>query len=177
MDSKITKSQRWLMDALIELMQTEPYQKIKVKEIADKADLNPRTFYRYFRSKDDVLRLYSSILLQSLSDKILNKLKPSFQTIVVAYFEFWNDHMNFLELLKQNHMIYFFEDNLDDFMTEVALTVKPWLKGKDIDKKTLYQFYFNIGGFWYLTTKWIAENPRSSPEEMSCIIVDLFTDR
>lgn len=142
--NNITKSEKWILEALLKIMTIKPYDKIKIKEIASLADLNTRTFYRHFK------------------------------TIILDYFEFLNEHIEFLNLLKHN-MLHFLYDNLDSFMTEVAFIVKPHLKNQDIDTKTLYQFYFNIGGFFYITTKWLKSNPRLSKEEMASIILDMFS--
>ncbi|URZ18760.1 TetR/AcrR family transcriptional regulator [Clostridium felsineum] len=172
--NNITKSEKWILEALLKIMTTKPYDKIKIKEIASLADLNTRTFYRHFKTKDDVLKLYGRKLSIELSNKILEK-SPCFKTIILDYFEFLNEHIEFLNLLLKHNMLHFLYDNLDSFMTEVAFIVKPHLKNQDIDTKTLYQFYFNIGGFFYITTKWLKSNPRLSKEEMASIILDMFS--
>ncbi len=42
-------------DALIELLQTKPFQKITVKEICEQADLNRTTFYLHYDDLDQLL--------------------------------------------------------------------------------------------------------------------------
>jgi AcrR family transcriptional regulator len=58
------QSKRWLVIALIELMQEKPYSSISVKEIADKAQLSRRTFYRNFNIKEDLLTEYANYLFK-----------------------------------------------------------------------------------------------------------------
>lgn len=49
------QSQKWLVTALLDLMKEKPYNKITIKEIAEKADLDRSTFYRNINSKEAVL--------------------------------------------------------------------------------------------------------------------------
>ena len=49
------QSRAWLVDALLELMKTTPYDKITVRDICRKADLSRQTFYNLFQSKEEIL--------------------------------------------------------------------------------------------------------------------------
>lgn len=52
------QSQRWIVQALLDLMGKEEYDRISVTRICSKAGLDRRTFYRNFESKNDVLEHY-----------------------------------------------------------------------------------------------------------------------
>ena len=41
--------------ALLELMQTKPIEKISIEEMTAKADVGRSTYFRYFKSKAEVL--------------------------------------------------------------------------------------------------------------------------
>lgn len=56
------QSQRWIIQALLDLMEEMEYNKISVTEICRKAGLDRRTFYRNFDSKNDVLEQYVRFL-------------------------------------------------------------------------------------------------------------------
>ena len=60
------QSQRWIIQALLNLMEKMEYDKITVTEICRNADLDRRTFYRNFDSKNDVLEAYISFLEKSI---------------------------------------------------------------------------------------------------------------
>lgn len=49
------RSKEWLANALLELMKNKPFREISISEIAEKADLSRRTFYRSFSSKEEVI--------------------------------------------------------------------------------------------------------------------------
>ena len=52
-DSNITK--KALADALKELMDTKPFQKISVSDICERCQMNRKSFYYHFKDKYEVL--------------------------------------------------------------------------------------------------------------------------
>ena len=52
------QSQRWILQALLDTMEEKNYDKITVSEICRTAELDRRTFYRNFNSKQEVLEQY-----------------------------------------------------------------------------------------------------------------------
>lgn len=55
-DSARTKE--YITEALFQLMNTMPYEKISIKELTEKAGVGRVTFYRHFESKDDIIIQY-----------------------------------------------------------------------------------------------------------------------
>lgn len=53
----VIKSQQWLYDSLITLMKEKSFDSITIGEITKNADLDRTTFYRNFRSKEDILNV------------------------------------------------------------------------------------------------------------------------
>ena len=49
------QTRRWIIEALLELLKHKDYHDITVSQIVDKAKLGRRTFYRYFKTKDEVI--------------------------------------------------------------------------------------------------------------------------
>ena len=65
------KSQQWLTENLLDLMEEKPYEEISIMDICKKADLSRQTFYNYFESKEELFRY----LLRSTYDSKLNSLE------------------------------------------------------------------------------------------------------
>lgn len=53
-------------------MEEKDYDKITVKEMTKKADLDRSTFYRNFNSKEDVLYLYFNNLAEEYTKRLRN---------------------------------------------------------------------------------------------------------
>ena len=54
-DLRTLRTQSWLHNALRELMNEKPYEKIRVGEITKRAQVSRQTFYLHYESKDDLL--------------------------------------------------------------------------------------------------------------------------
>ncbi len=53
-DSRVTRSRDALGDALLALMQEQPFESITVQQILDRAEIGRSTFYSHYRDKDDL---------------------------------------------------------------------------------------------------------------------------
>lgn len=55
MDRRITRTQRQLREALLDLIHEKPYESITIQDIADRADTARITFYRHYKEKNELL--------------------------------------------------------------------------------------------------------------------------
>lgn len=70
LDPRVRRTRKFLMEALIELIQESGYKGIKIQDITDRATLNRATFYLHYRDKDDLLRQTTKNLLDELLSEI-----------------------------------------------------------------------------------------------------------
>lgn len=82
------QSQEWLINALLALMEEKAFKKISITEIAAKADLSRRTFYRIFGTKEDVLICYTDKLYGEFLQLLEQQTDRRFTVTVRLYFEF-----------------------------------------------------------------------------------------
>jgi len=54
-DRRVARTQRALIQALVDLALKRRYERITIQQILDRADVGRSTFYTHFRSKDDLL--------------------------------------------------------------------------------------------------------------------------
>ncbi len=167
--------------ALLELLKKNDYETVFMTEIAKHAHVGRRTLYRYFPTKDDIMRYEADILMDDFARKVLEMQSASLGTTMLAWFTFCAEHLESLTLLKKAHLLYFIEDNLPNLIMEVALKTKD--RGMDIDLDAaiaaapisdMYEFYFELAGIWKLTVLWIDDPHKKSPEEMSQLIVKIW---
>ncbi|WPP41120.1 TetR-like C-terminal domain-containing protein [Paenibacillus hunanensis] len=66
LDPRIVRTRALLRDALIQLMEQQPYDKITIQHIATQATVNRKTFYLHYETKDH--------LLYAVTDELLGEL-------------------------------------------------------------------------------------------------------
>lgn len=54
-DKRVKKTKKYLKETLIELLTTEPFEKITVTEICNRADISRITFYSHYEDKYDLV--------------------------------------------------------------------------------------------------------------------------
>lgn len=81
------QSKQWLLSALLSLMEEKDFALITITELTKRADLDRKTFYRNFHSKEDVISLKIEELCQLYIEKLQTLSSISAYTLSKAYFE------------------------------------------------------------------------------------------
>ncbi|WP_070043148.1 TetR/AcrR family transcriptional regulator [Robinsoniella peoriensis] len=174
------KTKKWIIDALFDLLRRKDYQDITISQIVNKAGLGRRTFYRYFKTKNEVIEYTTKLLMNEFANTIIINHAETQESIAKSYFEFWENHVDILMLMNKAHLLYFIEDHLLSLIYEVAKKVGHVPDHLDEEglaeyyKRYKFAFAVKLAGFWKATVLWSEEEPRRSPEEMSRLINDIL---
>lgn len=168
------RSRKWIINALLKLMEEKPYHKISIKEITDTAELARKTFYRNFQSKEEVLYVYITELMKEAEKKFeaLESLTP--YSMSKAYFEFWHGHVHFLRLVHKNSLFIIILKHLEEYAPTIFEKFKADLM-KDFDDVTFLKYYyeFHSAGIWHMLEKWIDSGIKETPEQLAQIYADI----
>src|SRR3954467_5213385 len=82
---KKESSRRAIEDAAWELFAEKGYEETSINDIAERADVAPRTFFRYFPTKEAVLYPQFDELLQSVRDEFGKR--PADEPVITSLFE------------------------------------------------------------------------------------------
>lgn len=169
---------------LQKLLEEKEYTEISMKEIAQRANVGRRTLYRYFGTKDDIVKFMADSVMNEFAEALLAQDARSLKEVTNVYFSFWEKNAEVFHCLDQSHLLYYIEDHLSDYITQVAFKTKF----KDIDKEPdellaempkerIYDFYFKIAGYWELTKRWMREENRSTSGEISSLVVKILSEK
>lgn len=162
------QSKKMLTDALIKLMATDDYSKITITQICQEANLSRRTFYRLYKTKDDILNEHMALLATSFIEKIKKSKPTHYPEVAAVYFSFWQKHMDLLKLLKRNMLL----DTLYNIANKVAPSifqiVKPTIKSNE--KILEFALSYSIGGLNGMLIRWVEDDMKLSPEELTNIL-------
>ncbi len=173
LDPRVTRTRKMLNDALITLLNEKPYNRITVVDITERANVNRKTFYLHYETKDH--------LLQSVTDEILGELfgrAEAAQRLELSIeemqrymagriFAYVKKHRTFFEVMferkamtdfvqyMKRYFARFYEEKLAD-LDENKLDVQ-----KDVIASYIGSAYVGV------IHSWLNDGLRQSPEEMT----------
>lgn len=174
MNQQKQQSMQWLTDALLTFMAEKSYEQISVTEICTRADLSRRTFYRLYKSKEDILKKYAESLCQSYFERFKNQDDLSLTNVANIFFSFWKMQENFLLLLYRENLIYILLFQFNKLLPSVYINYKAHLLHTRDEKNIEYVAFYNAGGFWNLLINWLEDGCEKTPEEMSAIVNEVL---
>jgi AcrR family transcriptional regulator len=161
------QSQRWIIQALLQLMENIVYDRISVSEICRKADLDRRTFYRNFNSKNDVLEQYINLLSEEYLKRYAEIDSSSRYCAAKFFFEFWNQNLCFIKNIDSCGLSDFVFKRFEKFAKEHReLLIGEHLLELPIE----YVFAYRIGGFWNVLLTRVSNDIMLSPDEIASIL-------
>ena len=163
------RSKALITRSLIALMHELPYEEITVKRIILDTDLVRKTFYRNFKSKDDVLY---SIIDKAIEDYI-GALVNSEDDPLTVISDFCGRNRELFTLLQKNNMLYILLLKLNGKIPQVSKTTDPdknpfikLMTGLDPD----YLIAFNIGAVWNIISLWVERGMTDDPSDIRLLI-------
>ncbi|WP_183041185.1 TetR/AcrR family transcriptional regulator [Salipaludibacillus neizhouensis] len=149
------KSQKWLVVALLELMKEKPYNKITIKEIAQKSELDRSTFYRNFSSKEDILNFHLDVLSQDYINRIEQTEDVDMRKVSNIFLEFCNDNLEFFCSLRRNGLSTFLLEAFNSRLPDIHRLVQNKFPYLISEENFEFALAFNAGGMWNLLMNWI----------------------
>ncbi len=101
------KSKDYIIDALLILMKNKKYNNITITDITKKAGVTRITFYRNFKSKEEILKYY----LKGLFDTWYKKWQDD-KNIGYQIFNFFWENKDIIDLLYKANLQYLLIDNI-----------------------------------------------------------------
>ena len=148
-----------IANALIQLMNDAPVEKIRIQEITELAGVGRMTWFRYFRSKTDALvfklqRLWKEWLGENLCSCRIGSYEHA-----LWFFTFWYSIRPFLSLLSQQRQY----DVLLQFFLLYAGAVE------DSSRRERYHEMFFAYGMLGIVLGWTAGGFQETPEKLAAL--------
>ena len=172
-DHRMRYTKRVICDCFLELLKDQPIQKITVKAICEKADINRSTFYRYYKDAYDLMEQIANDLWEKFRQQFIDQAVIDTQQALLAMFTaIKNNRIPYIILLSENTGIEYFSrmvNNSYEFYRNGFEKRYPTLS--DDQRRRVY--YFLTEGCLAVTTDWIRGGMLESPEEMAHLVARL----
>ena len=98
-DRRLRRTRKLIQNALFKLMQTTPYRKIRISQIAEEADISRSTFYQHFETKDALLLSVADEIIESYFRAIDEVLLGSDKSPTRLLFSKWQENLEQMKLI------------------------------------------------------------------------------
>lgn len=156
----------YIMQALFKLMSQYAYEKISVTEIVKKAGVGRATFYRYFKSKEEVIVYYFEHNTRNFifSQRFYPRCKDDYIKIAKSVLTMFKENKEPLKLIRKARLEYLYLDFLNEQFSKTF--------DSDYPKKNGYTPYVYAGMLFNVSMAWLDNDCKEPTETLAQTIVD-----
>jgi AcrR family transcriptional regulator len=179
-----SQSKDWIVNAFFDLLAVKPLHTITISEIAENAQLDRRTFYRHFASKEDVISFCMHEASRRFGEEISETEIVSIHAdgdliahnafVAESFFTICVKQKEMLLILHKQHLLHLLLEDLTEIISNFYCKYHHLdhlhQHGEDFD----YVMAYYVGGFWNLLAKWLSDECKKTPAEMASIAADIF---
>lgn len=159
------RSKKEITNALLQLMNTYPYNEITVKQIILESKIARKTFYRNFLSKDDVLNAYIDSVMQQYVNALSQLEDCRISNILDVILNFCIQNQKLLFQLRDNNLMHLFLHKWNVFIPMIHHQIvdpnHPMFQTFSAEQVD-YIIAFNIGAIWNVVMKWMEDDMKDS---------------
>lgn len=164
-----------MKQAMLELMNTVPFEKITVRLICDRAGVNRSTFYAHYTDIYDMIRQMETNLQKKLmenypaSEKVIPLSPESF----ITFLKFIREHRDFYRIALKARREFPLKQGFEPLWEQV---IRPLCLKAGISSENEMIFYF-VGfqaGFTMILKRWVEQGCAESEEKIAQIIQNII---
>lgn len=174
-DRRVVRTQKYLKEALLRLMETKPVHSITIKELCECADLNRSTFYDYYKDIYELLTAVHNDLFEEMNIYVKASQKAAEQmdintqrTFLVAVIKYMRDHSFLFQTLLRCNEEHRFERELFQYFTKQLMMQK---QDELTDTMNRYEILYHCAGSFSILRQWILEDCPLSSEQLADIMI------
>ena len=159
-------TKHYIVTALFKLMNAYVYEKITVKDIAQKAGVGRATFYRYFKNKEEVIAYYFEHHTREFvfGQRFYPRCKEDHIKIAADALEMFRANKEPFKLLKKAHLSDLYLDFLNRKFVGMFASDNPG--------KSPYLPYLYAGMLYNVSMHWLEEDCAEDVKVLAALIVD-----
>jgi AcrR family transcriptional regulator len=163
------RSQKWIRDSLLQLLEERPYNKITIKEITERGDLARQTFYQLFNSKEEILEYHLDHLFHEYLIEIQNLEVATTAELARLYFVFFNNNEKLINQLIENDLINILNKKFYSYLSEIHIVLKHTQNHSE------YASAFISSGLVGILVYWFKQNKEMPIEELAFLVSDILS--
>lgn len=160
METKETLTKSYIFEALYELLSKTNINEINVSDICTKAGVSRMSFYRNFKSKEDLVNKSLEKILTNLKESLSSQELINQYTVTREIFATALKYTKITQAFKNS-------DYIDKFMNSIAEQLFTFSPEDKINPAKKYIPIFYFSALTGVLAIWINNGAKESPEEMA----------
>ena len=150
----------YMATALLELMLEKDYTKISIGEIAKKAGVDRSSYYRHFKSKEDIISFFFDMVLKESLEGYTNLSSIDFTLYIHSIYTAFFNYRKEILLIHYANLSFLLLDVLSKrFQFSELATQFPLTKQ--------YELSYIIGGIYNNLIFWMSRDMKETPDELT----------
>lgn len=174
MDARVRMTKAMIRDTFFSLLKDNPIEKITVKAICEKAEINRTTFYKYYENPYDLLNQLEKEFLDRLRDEILRIEDASLSDIIRIVLNDMVDKKEIYLTLFSENGDELFKKSLFDLVYADNMRYIKRDYSKLSEERQNYLFYFIAEGCTGIVNRWIKDGMKQPPVEVAGFLEKLI---
>jgi len=175
-DMRIKYTREWTFEALSKLLEHKNYYEINITEIIEKAGISRATFYRNFKSKDDIVLLKVQMFFQEFYRDLLDFYRKvgtvDEQYLIQLFFKRIDEQEKVIDTVIQTNLEYTMVDGILEIIKYHKDRFYELIK---TNKKTEdYTMDIVASSTWTLLSRWHKSGKEETPPQLAKIYLSAF---
>ncbi len=159
------QSKEKLTKALLVIMEQYDFREITITQLSQEAGLSRKTFYRLFKSKEELLNFFFESLYKECLMQIKSQQLHHYWDVVQYFFDFCEERKDLLLLLKQNNLLAPLFEGSYKYSFKVFEYVRSKETADTYSTLLPYLLAYSVGGMFSMLLKWV-ENGMNIPSSL-----------
>ena len=166
-DARVRYTKMVIKEQFAALLATTSLNKITVKEICEKAEINRATFYRYYTDAYDLLEKIEQEFLEDMFLKLADSISVGAKKVLILIMEKMKENISLYQaLFSENGDKQFIEKLFTLCYKEHAVNLHERFQNLPFQKQE-FLFYFIAQGCSGILTQWLTHGMEMPIEEVA----------
>ena len=159
-------TRHYIVQALFRLMEEYTYDKVTVTDLCKKAGVGRATFYRYFKSKEEVIAFYFEHNKKQFvfAQHYYPRCKEDYRAVILQVLQLFRQNKGPMKILRRARLEYLYLDYLNH---EFVSTFQRQYEGQ-----SAYTPYLYAGMLYNVSMAWLDSDCGESAEEIAQALTD-----
>ena len=169
---RVRMTRKLIQEALLELLETQPLEKITVTDVCSAADVNRSTFYAHYTDVSQLLlEIENDVLdhLPKMPELVGPKSSQHLPAILESFFEYVCSNKRLFRIL----IVRLDKDNFGNRLVQAAILAYSDTSPEHLSLPDRYVYTYCVSGVIGMLKKWIDDGFTLSPHDFALLVMQM----